>query len=128
MRPNQQAKKIMKLVSTTCERQFSKRRPALLWLHLQGLDPHQIDSDPDWAAQSLATLARHAFTSERRNHLSSLVFTSDAKLDHQYIQHQGKDRRHVYAAGHLKGYDNKRCRFGPINILSPLFSLNAASS
>jgi hypothetical protein len=67
-------------------------------------------------------LARHAFTSERRNHLSSLVFTSDTELDHQHVQYRGKDRRHVNAAGHLKAYDNRRCRFGTVHILSPLFS------
>ena len=122
MRPNQQAKKIMKLVSTTCERQFSKRRPALLWLHLQGLDPNQIDNDPDSMAEFLEALARHAFTSERRNHLSSLVFTSDTELDHERIGYRGKDRRRVNAIGHLKGYDNKRCRFGTFHILSPLCS------
>jgi len=125
MRPNQQAKKIMKLVSTTCERQFSKRRPALLWLHLQGLEPGQIDDDPDWATHFFKMLARHAFTSERRNHVSSLVFTSDTELDHQHVSHREKDRRYVNAAGHLKGYDNQRCRFGPVHILSPSFSLNA---
>jgi hypothetical protein len=125
MRPNQQAKKIMKLVSTTCERQFSKRRPALLWLHLQGLGPGQIDNDPDWATHFLEMLARHAFTSERRNHVSSLVFTSDTEIDHRHVRHQGKDRRHVNASGHLKGFDNQHCRFGPVHILSPLFSLNA---
>jgi hypothetical protein len=125
MRPNQQAKKIMKLVSTTCERQFSKRRPALLWLHLQGLEPGQIDDDPDWVTNTLRLFARHAFTSERRNHVSSLVFTSDTELDHQHVQYQGKDRRRVNATGHLKGYDNQRCRFGPVHILSPLLSSKA---
>ncbi len=80
MRTNQQAKKIMKLVSTTCERQFSKRRPALLWLHLQGLAPGQIDSNPEWASAFFQMLARHAFTNNRRDHLASLVFTSDADL------------------------------------------------
>ena len=69
MRPNQQAKKIMKLVSTTCERQFSKRRRIRLCLHLQGMGPGQIDNDPDWATHFLEMLARHAFTSERRNHV-----------------------------------------------------------
>jgi hypothetical protein len=73
VRPNQQVKKIMKLISTTCERQFSKRRPALLWLHLQGLEPGQIDSSPHWANDLFRTLARHAFTSERRSHVSSLA-------------------------------------------------------
>jgi hypothetical protein len=122
MRPNQQAKKIMKLVSTTCERQFSKRRPALLWLHLQGLEPHQIDQDPDWANAFFEMLARHAFMNERRNHVSSLVFTSDSELEHQHVPYQGKDRRPLNAAGHLKGFDNLRCRFPPVHILAPLFS------
>jgi hypothetical protein len=121
MRSNQQAKKIMKLVSTTCERQFSKQRPALLWLHLQGLEPSQIDSDPNWAESFFRMLARHAFTNDRRSHVSSLVFTSDSDLDHQHVNYLGKDRRHVSAAGHLKGYDNQRCRFGPVHILAPHF-------
>jgi hypothetical protein len=125
MRPNQQTKKIMRLISATCERQFSKRRPALLWLHLQGLEPSQIDNDPSWIIDNFKMLARHSFTNERRDHLSSLVFTSDTELDHQHIRHQGRDRRYVNAAGHLKGYDNQRCRFGPVHILSPSFSLNA---
>ncbi|MFG3595739.1 hypothetical protein [Bradyrhizobium sp. RDI18] len=125
MRPNQQTKKIMKLVSTTCERQFSKQRPALLWLHLQGLEPRQIDDDPNWANAFFEMIARHAFTNDRRNHVSSLVFTSDSELGHQQVRHQGRDRRMANAAGHLKGFDNKRCRFGPVHILAPLFSTSS---
>jgi hypothetical protein len=125
LRPNQQAKKIMKLISATCERQFSKERPALLWLHLQGLAPHQIDGDPDWAAEYVERFARYAFLSERRSHVSSLVFTSDSELDHHTVYYQGRDRRKLSAVGHVKGFDNKRCRFGPIHILAPLFSTSA---
>lgn len=128
MRPNQQAKKIMRLVSTTCERQFSGQRPALLWLHLQGLEPSQIENDPNGADSYFRILARHAFTNERRNHVSSLVFTSDSDLDHQSVPYLGKDRRHVSAAGHLRGYDNKRCRFGPVHILAPRFSSEAKTA
>ncbi|WP_375787333.1 hypothetical protein ACE10Z_07385 [Bradyrhizobium sp. Pha-3] len=122
MRPNQQARKIMKLVSTTCDRQFSKQRPALLWLHLQGLDPGQIDRDSNGADHYFQTIARHAFTSERRTHVSSLVFTSDSDLEHDHTPVLGKDRRKVNAAGRAKGYDNLRCRFGIIHILAPQFS------
>ena len=122
MRPNQQAKKIMRLISTTCERQFSKRRPALLWLHLQGLEPSQIDSAPNWADSYFKMLARHAFTNDRRNHVSSLVFTSDSDLDHQHVNFRGKGRRQVSGAGRLRGYDNQRCRFGSVHILAPRFS------
>lgn len=122
MRPNQQAKKIMKLVSATCERQFSKKRPALLWLHLQGLEPTQIENDAIWAESFLKILARHAFTNDRRSHVSSLVFTGDSDLDHQQVNYLGKDSRRVNAIGHLKGYDNPRCRFGQVHILAPRFS------
>jgi len=123
-RPNQQAKKIMKLVSETCERQFTKQRPALLWLHLQGLDPSQIDNESDWAEDFFKMLARHAFLNERRNHVASLVFTSDSDLEHKQVKYLGKDRRHVNAAGHLRGYDNLRCRFAPTHILAPTVSSN----
>jgi hypothetical protein len=122
MRPNQQAKKIMRLVSSTCERQFSKERPALLWLHLQGLEPAQIKHDAIWAESFLKMLARHAFTNDRRNHVSSLVFTGDSDLDHQHVNHLGKDRRRADAVGYLKGYDNPRCRFGQVHILAPRFT------
>jgi hypothetical protein len=127
MRPNQQAKKIMKLVSTTCERQFSKQRPALLWLHLQGLESRQINNDPDWTARTLAKLARHAFENERRDHLASLVFTNDTELDHQRVEYRGKDRRQADAVGRVRGYDNNRCRFGQVQILSPLFAAGTSS-
>jgi hypothetical protein len=120
MRPNQQAKKIMKLVSTTCERQFSKQRPALLWLHMQGLETSQIDLDPDWAANFFKMLTRHAFMSERRNHISSLVFTSDNEPDHQLVRSQGKNQRFVTSGGHIRKYENLNCSFGPIHILSSL--------
>lgn len=122
VRPNQQVKKIMKLISTTCERQFSKRRPALLWLHLQGLEPGEIDNTPHWADDFFRTLARHAFTSERRSHLSSLAFTGDSDLDHRSVHYLGKDRRQVDATGRVRGYDNPRCHFGSVPILAPLFS------
>jgi hypothetical protein len=125
MKPNQQAKKVMKLISNTCERQFSKDRPALLWLHLQGLAPQQIESDPEWATKYVERFARYAFKSDRRSHLSSLVFTSDSELEHDTTYHQGRDRRKLSAVGHAKGFNNVRCRFGPIHILAPVFSTDA---
>jgi hypothetical protein len=128
IRANQQAKKIMRLISTTCERQFTKQRPALLWLHLQGLEPSQIDNDPDWADGFLRMLARYAFTGDRRRHVASLAFTSDADLDYQHVDYLGKDRRRVSAAGHLKGFDNQRCQFGPVHILAPAFSSDVGTN
>lgn len=121
-RTNQQLKKIMKLISATCERQFSKQRPGLLWLHLQGLHPAQMDNDPSGTDHLLQTFARHAFTNDRRNHIAALAFTSDSDLAHEQVHYLGKDRRSASAAGHLKGYDNLRCRFGQIPILAPTFS------
>jgi hypothetical protein len=121
MRSNQQAKKIMKLISSTCERQFSKQRPALLWLHSQGLQHGLIDSDPEDSSGFFRRFARHAFTNERRNHVSSIMFSGESAIEHQRIVIEGKRPRHVEAGGRIQGFDNSRCRFGKTYALAPLF-------
>ncbi len=127
LRPNQQAKKIMKLISSTCERQFSKQRPALLWLHLQGLRHGQIEGDLEDSSGFFRRFARHAFASERRSHLTSVMFSGDSAIEHQRIFLAGKTPRHVEASGRVQGYDNHRCRFGTIHVFAPLFSTSGES-
>jgi hypothetical protein len=127
MRPNQQAKKIMKLISSTCERQFSKQRPALLWLHLQGLEHGRMEGDPDDSQGFFRRFARHAFMNERRNHVSSIMFSGESAIEHQRIFVEGKTPRHVEAAGRIQGFDNVRCRFGKVHVFAPLFSTSNES-
>jgi hypothetical protein len=119
MRRSQQVKKIIKLVGTTCERQFSKKRPALLWLHLQGLQPKQIDRESEASRDFFERFAQHAFASKRREHMCSIIFSSDTEIEHQRIPLNGKKQRYLGAEGRLRGFDNLRCRFGNVLVLSP---------
>lgn len=122
MRPNQQAKKIMKLISSTCDRQFSKERPALLWLHLQGLSPERFADGKGEYIKYLAPFARHAFMNERRAHLRSIVFSGDTRMEHQQTLFQGNTARLAEASGRIQGFDNPRCRFGEVDVLAPVFT------
>jgi hypothetical protein len=121
LRPNQQQKKLLRLISETCERQFSKTRPSLLWLHLQGLEPPAGNARLDGPPLIYQKLARHAFQNQKRDHLSSLIFSTDTELDRQTIPFGGREVRAASATGRVEGFDNPQCRFGQTPVFVPLF-------
>jgi hypothetical protein len=114
-RPNRQTKNVLKLVSKTCDRQFSGAHPSVLWLHLQGLDAGQVgDGTPDF----FATIARHAFRSSKRDHVAAIAFSSDTDIDLGWTPTQGRNTRVATAIGKVRGFDNPDCRFGQVPIFS----------
>lgn len=117
-RPSRQAKNIFKLISRTCERQLSGSRPSVLWLHLQGLDPKRIDNDLNNSPDIMVRMAQHAFGNLERNHLTAIVFSSDADIKIGRIPHLGKTARVSTAAGKVRGFDNPNCKFGEMPIFT----------
>jgi hypothetical protein len=117
-RPNRQMKNVLKLISKTCERQFSGSLPSVLWLHLQGLDPIDVDDDINRTPDFMITMAQHAFGNLKRDHLTAIAFSSDSEIDVGRTPVSGKSARIVTAAGKVRGFDNADCRFGQ----SPIFA------
>lgn len=125
MRPSKQIRNLLKLISKTCERQFTDTRPSFLWLHLQGLDPNQVDSDLNGTPDLFRRLAQHAFRSEKRDHLAAITFSSDTDIDLGRLPFANKEVRVVSAIGKVRGFDNPRCRFGQIPVFSRVFTSQA---
>lgn len=117
-RPNRQMKKVLKLVSETCTRQFSKSCPSALWLHLQGLDPNSISANPEDAPGFMVSVAQHAFSNVDRDHLTAIAFSTDSTVNISRSPEEFNNARIVAAAGKVRGFDNPNCRFGAIPIFS----------
>ena len=118
-RPNRQVKNVLKLISRTCERQFSTTHPSVLWLHLQGLDPKRVDDDISSMPDFLVRMAQHAFSNSRRNHLAAIMFSSDSDVELGRAPLLRTSARAVVAAGKVRGFDNPYCRFGQFPIFTP---------
>lgn len=118
-RPNRQMKNVLKLISRTCERQFSGSHPSVLWLHLQGLDPKRVDDNLNNTPDFIVTMAQHAFNNSRRDHLTAIMFSSDSDIEVGRTQILGKDARVATAAGKVRGFDNPHCKFGQFPIFTP---------
>lgn len=127
-RPNRQVKNLLKLISKTCERQFSRARPSVLWLHLQGLDPNLVDSDLNGTPDLFYRLANHAFRGEKRNHLTAIAFSSDTDIDIQRAPFRGKDARIASSIGKVRGFDNPHCKFGNVPVFPPSAFLSTRES
>jgi hypothetical protein len=117
-RPNRQMKNVLKLISKTCERQFSGSLPSVLWLHLQGLDPNKIDDDLNRTPDFMIRMAQHVFGNSKRDHLAAIAFSSDSDIDVGRTPVFNKSVRMATAAGKVRGFDNGNCKFGQIPIFS----------
>jgi hypothetical protein len=124
-RENRQAKNVLKLISKTCERQFTHTRPAVLWLHLQGLDPNSVDDDLNNVPDLFQRLAVQAFRSERRDHLAAIAFSSDTEINVGRAPVMGRNPRVASSTGKVRGFDNPRCKYGGIPVFAPCFSMLA---
>jgi hypothetical protein len=120
MTPSKEIKKIMRIISETCEKQFSKRLPAVLWLHLQGLDPYRLAPEgiEKGTRTVLDNLARHAFGDPRRGHLSYLIFSSDTYLVARRALGQTRWVRAVDGNDETRCYRNPRSWYGNIEGLT----------
>lgn len=124
-RENRQAKNVLKLISKTCERQFTHALPAILWLHLQGLDPNSVDDDLKKVPDFLQRLVLETFRSERRKHLAAIAFSSDTEVAVGRTIVKDRNPRMVSSIGKVRGFDNPQCKFGQIPVFTPSFNLLA---
>ncbi|MBR0851858.1 hypothetical protein JQ543_29255 [Bradyrhizobium diazoefficiens] len=107
--PRKTLKKIMRTISDAGE-QFSKTRPAILWLHLLGMPDTQSASDDEDMLNVIDTLLDHAF-SQKRDHISIVVFSSDTKFVDRRALGQSKLIRAADGKNHKRFYANPSAKF-----------------
>lgn len=107
--PRTTLKKIMRIISDAGE-QFSKTRPAILWLHLLSMPDSQSASDDEDMLNVMDRLLDHAF-SRKRDHISIVVFSSDTRLVDRRALGQSKLIRAADGTNHKRFYANPTARF-----------------
>ena len=100
---------MMRIVSDAGE-QFSKTRPAILWLHLLGMPDAQSESDDDGMLDMMDRLLDHAFSS-KRDHISIVVFSSDTRLIDRRTLGQSRLVRAADGKNHKRFYANPNAKF-----------------
>jgi hypothetical protein len=107
--PRRTLKKVMKTISDA-GKQFSKMRPAILWLHLLGMPNWQSESNDESMLDMLDRLLDHAF-SPRRDHISLVIFSSDMRLVDKRAPGETKLFRAADGKNHKRVYANPHARF-----------------
>lgn len=107
--PRKTLKKMMRIISDAGE-QFSKKRPAILWLHLLAMPEAQSASGDEDMLNQFDRLLDHAF-SLRRDHISIVVLSSDTRLIHRKALGQTKRVRAADGMNHKRFYANPFARF-----------------
>src|SRR3984957_1840094 len=107
-KPNQIGRKLIQTISETARRQFSGSTPAVIWTHINFI-PDEVFLSLGTAQQDarvclLDAIANATLRSEKRNHLSQLVFSGGAFLDKRNSTARSSYRTVVY--------DSPICRFG----------------
>jgi hypothetical protein len=111
-RPNRQAKKVFRLISETCERQFSRSLPGILWLHLQALDPNLIGEDLEDNPDFFTKIAQHTFRNSSRSHIAAIALSTDSQLEIGRRQIGLQNARVAISAGKVRGFSNPNCSHG----------------
>lgn len=114
--PRNTLKKMMRIISEASE-QFSKTRPAILWLHLLGMPDHQSEGDDEGMLDMLDRLLDHAF-SHKRDYISIVVFSSDTRLIDRRAFGKSKLIRTADGKNHKRFYANPNARFPLTNTQS----------
>ncbi|WP_454651465.1 hypothetical protein [Bradyrhizobium liaoningense] len=107
--PRRTLKKMMRIISDAGE-QFSKTRPAILWLHLLGLPDHQSEGNDEGMLDMIDRLLDHAF-SRKRDYISIVVFSSDTRLVNKHTFGTSKLIRGADGRNHKRFYANPNARF-----------------
>jgi hypothetical protein len=107
--PSKTLKKMMRIISDAGE-QFSKTRPAILWLHLLALPASQSQSDDEGMLDMFDRLLDHAF-GPRRSHISIVVFSSDMHLTNRKAMGASKEFRAADGKNHRRFYANPNAKF-----------------
>jgi len=106
-KPIQLGRKIIQTTNEAARKQFSRSHPAVIWTHIN-LIPEQVflglGAKRDGRASFLDSVANGALMSEKRNHLSQLVFSGGSFLHKTDSVARSSSRSIVY--------NSPMCRFG----------------
>jgi hypothetical protein len=100
-------RKIIKTINETTRKQFSRLHPAVIWTHINFIsakDFLSLGAQRDGKASLLDSVANGTLTSEKRNHLSQLVFSGGSFLHKTDSVARSSHRSIVY--------NSPICRFG----------------
>jgi hypothetical protein len=106
-KPIQIGWKVIRMISETAKKQFSGSRPAVIWTHMNFIPAPVFLA---WGARGpgqaslFDAIANGTLLSERRNHLSQLVFTGGS-----FLHKTGTTARSSYR---IIAYNSPICRFG----------------
>jgi phenylpyruvate tautomerase PptA (4-oxalocrotonate tautomerase family) len=76
-------KKIIDTISEACKKQFSGKRPAVIWVHIDYVNPESfkaLSSAKQGMSSRLDFIANNVFRSSERGHIVQLVFSGGADL------------------------------------------------
>jgi hypothetical protein len=107
--PRKTLKKMMRIISEAGN-QFSKTRPAILWLHLLGMPDWQSEANDEEMLEILNSLLDHAF-SRNRDHISMVIFSSDMRAVDRRAFGETKFIRAIDGKNHKRVYANPNARF-----------------
>ena len=106
------AKKMLRTIRETAKEQFSRSNPGAIWMHIS-MVPNDtftaFSSSHNGQAGVLDRIASAALLSEKRNHLSQLVFSGGSMLT--------KTPSTAYSSSGSAIYDSPHCRFGSTVII-----------
>jgi hypothetical protein len=106
-KPIQLERKIIRTVNGAAREQFSRLNPAVIWTHVKFITKEgftQLSTSKDGRACLFDSMASRVLLSEKRNHLTQLVFTGGS-----FLEKTGDTACSSYEAA---VYDSPICRFG----------------
>jgi len=106
-KPVQLERKIIKTISGTAREQFSRSNPGVIWTHINFISDKDftfLSSSKDGRTCLFDRIANAALLSEKRNHLSQLVFSGGS-----FLHKTPPIARSTYANA---VYNSPICRFG----------------
>jgi hypothetical protein len=106
-RPIQIGRKIIRMINETTRNQFSRSNPAVIWTHINFIFDKvfaSLGEQKDGRACLFDRIANATLTSQKRNHLSQLVFSGGS-----FLHKSGSVARSSYRS---LVYDSPICRFG----------------
>jgi len=106
-RPVLLRRKIVQTISETTRKQFSRSNPGVIWTHINFIPDDvflSLGAQQDGRTCLLDSIANATLVSEKRNHLSQLVFSGGS-----FLNRTDSTARSSYRA---IAYDSPACRFG----------------
>jgi hypothetical protein len=106
-KPIQIGRKIIQTTNEAARKQFSRSNPAVIWTHINFISEQvflSLGAQRDGRASLLDSVANGALMSEKRNHVSQLVFSGGS-----FLHKTGSVARSSYRS---IVYNSPMCRFG----------------